>query len=320
MFIIVRKSPIMKDKKSNISVIIPVYNRIWQLRRSLQSLVDQTYPHFDVVICDDGSNEDIASAIPEYADKLNLTYFKIENFGGPARPRNLAVNKAKSEWISFLDSDDWWDVNRIEVIISILDKGYHLIYHPLRVVRQNNGFLNKIYPRIVGKPMTCNPLRYMALYGNPIATSGAVVRRDALNMIGGMCEDMDLVAFEDFDAWLKLAEIGCTIHYCNAVLGNYWVGLDSISLVANRQIYKQEILFGRHMSHFQPFIKQALARQNYVLGMMWSRVSGCSKIAEDYLISAGGLADISMQLKRCIKLCQVFFENRVFHKFTLNKK
>ncbi len=284
-----------------ISVVIPVYNRSWQLRRALKSLAEQTYQKFEVVVCDDGSSEDVASVVAEYRNCLVIILVRINNSGGPARPRNIAINNSQGNWIAFLDSDDWWDKQRIEVVASSLNDSVDLLYHSLRLVDRRNRSVRRGVKNIVGFPMKGNPLRHMALYGNPIPASAAVVRRSMLESIGGICEDPNLIAFEDFDTWLRLAECGARVTYINAILGSYWIGDDSISLMSEKQIHRQVFLFERHLEYFSPFAKQAIARQNYVLGMMWSRVKGCSRIAFDHLSQAKNLPSLKMKMSRTIR-------------------
>jgi glycosyltransferase involved in cell wall biosynthesis len=290
-----------------ISVVIPVYNRTWQLRRAMQSLVEQTTRQFEVIICDDGSIEDVASIVAEFDSTLPVVFLRIENSGGPARPRNMAVARARGEWISFLDSDDWWDSLRMEVVLTALNDDVDLLYHSLRLVGKDGKSIRRGMSRTVGFPIKGEPLRYMALFGNPIPASSAVVRRSMLERIGGMCEDPNLVAFEDFDAWLRLAESGARIHYLDATLGSYWIGDDAISAMSIKQIHRQLALFERHLPHFGSFKREAIARQNYTLGSMWSRVKGHSDVACDHLLRAKGLPTLVMRINRLLKYTKLRF-------------
>lgn len=77
-----------------VSVIIPTYNRAADLKRCLDSLTYQTYKDFEVLVCDDGSTDNSEQVIKAFSDQLNITYFWRENFGGPARPRNLGLQYA----------------------------------------------------------------------------------------------------------------------------------------------------------------------------------------------------------------------------------
>ena len=86
------------------SVIIPLYNKETTILKTLDSVLAQTYPHFEVVVVDDGSTDRSAELVTSLADS-RIRYFKKEN-GGPSSARNLGVEKAEKEWLLFLDADD----------------------------------------------------------------------------------------------------------------------------------------------------------------------------------------------------------------------
>src|SRR5437763_1133783 len=90
------------------SVVIPTYNRAAELERCLESLIAQTFHDFEVLISDDGSTDRSADVARAFSDRLTIQYRWSEHWGGPARPRNLGIRHAASEWVCFLDSDDWW--------------------------------------------------------------------------------------------------------------------------------------------------------------------------------------------------------------------
>lgn len=108
----------MKSNAAFISVVIPVFNRSWQLRRALESLQGQSFKDFEVIVCDDGSTEDISGLIKGFEGVLKILLVQIPNWGGPAKPRNEGLKLATSEWVAFLDSDDWWDSNRLDMVVS----------------------------------------------------------------------------------------------------------------------------------------------------------------------------------------------------------
>jgi hypothetical protein len=218
---------------------------------------------------------------------------------------------SRGEWISFLDSDDWWDNNRMAKVVGELRDDIDLIYHPMRLVGKDGNTVRRGFHKIVGFQMRCEPLRHMALFGNPIPNSAAIVRRSCLEQIGGMCEDPRLIAYEDFDAWLRLVEIGARVLFLDQILGSYWIGDDAISAMSERQIQRQIALFERHISHFGLFRDAAEARQNYILGSMWYQVGNGSSLARNYLLQAKKLPTISMRLLRLMKLTKAIVKGQV---------
>lgn len=168
-----------------ISIVIPVYNRSWELRRALDSLLRQTTRNFEIIVCDDGSSEDIQAVVQPFRDQLDLQYVRIANSGGPARPRNVAISHARGAWIAFLDSDDWWDAERMAVVSTALEGDVDLLYHPLRVVRAPGLKRTRERRQVIGEAPRGDVLRHMFLFGNPVPNSAAVVRRSCLAQLGG---------------------------------------------------------------------------------------------------------------------------------------
>jgi glycosyltransferase involved in cell wall biosynthesis len=100
------------------SVIIPLYNKETTILKTLDSVLAQTYPHFEVVVVDDGSTDRSAELVTSLADS-RIRYFKKEN-GGPSSARNLGVEKAEKEWLLFLDADDLLLGNALETFEKVI--------------------------------------------------------------------------------------------------------------------------------------------------------------------------------------------------------
>lgn len=296
-----------------ISVVIPVYNRCEELRRALVSLARQTCRNFEVIVCDDGSTDDIRGVVEGFVDQIDLHYQRIENSGGPARPRNVAIRVARGEWISFLDSDDWWDDNRVEVIITELHNDIDFLYHKLRVVNASDLSREPERRTVIGEPLRCEALRHMALFGNPVPNSAAVVRRSLLEKIGGICEDKEIVAVEDFDTWLRLLEAGAKIHYLNRILGSYFVGEDGISAISLSHIERQDELFKRHFFRFDSAFRDAAeSSHNYMMGSMLLRLDRNSVLGRKYLIDAKHLPSMQLKFKKFIKLFLIKYIDNIY--------
>lgn len=251
------------NSKALITVVIPVFNRRAELKRALDSLVAQTDPEFSVIVCDDGSSEDISGLVHGYQASLNLGYIRIENSGAPARPRNVAVSKAGSEWISFLDSDDWWFPERIQTIKPYLNNSADIVYHRLQAEDQAGKL-----PTILGHDIgPSDPLASMISRGNPFPTSATVVRRNQLMQLGGFDEALALASVEDFDAWLRLVAAGAKVHYVSSILGAYWQGGEHISTFNRDQYEKQKNVFLKQLNTLPAAYRPlALSHFSYLLG------------------------------------------------------
>ena len=102
-----------------ISIVVPVYNVADYLHYAIDSLMKQTYQNFEVILVNDGSTDDSPHLCEDYANRYeNIHVFHKEN-GGLSDARNFGVSKAKSDWIFFLDPDDYIEDFTLELIVKI---------------------------------------------------------------------------------------------------------------------------------------------------------------------------------------------------------
>ena len=102
------------------SIIIPVYNVEKYLRECLDSVLNQTYPHWEAVCVNDGSTDGSATILEEYAQKETRVTVISQTNGGLSAARNTGLKAASGECILFLDSDDWLESKALEVLTSNL--------------------------------------------------------------------------------------------------------------------------------------------------------------------------------------------------------
>ena len=227
-----------------LTVVIPVYNRSIELDRALQSLCSQTLQNFEVIICDDGSDEDINVVADRYRKSLPLQVLRLQHSGGPAHPRNCGVRHAKTTWVSFLDSDDWWDCSRVEVIANSLNLDCDVYYHRLAVINTSQGSTSSRTGVVGFPPGRRGMLTTLLCKHNPIPLSSAVVRRQAIIDVGGF----DPTTLEDYDLWIRLALVGAQFFYADQVLGSYSLAKDNISAFTPEQVRIQKNFFDKTLS------------------------------------------------------------------------
>src|SRR3990170_2838516 len=101
-----------------VSVIIPTYNREKYIVETLQSVFAQTFTDYEVIVIDDGSTDNTADVLRPYLDRI--VYIRKPN-GGQGSARNVGIKVAKGEYIAFLDSDDLWMPEKLELQVKYLD-------------------------------------------------------------------------------------------------------------------------------------------------------------------------------------------------------
>ena len=237
-----------------VSIIIPNYNRAFELSRCLESVVAQEYRDIEVLVCDDGSTDGSESSALRFQNKLRLRWESSPNFGGPARPRNLGLRAASGELIALLDSDDWWTPDKLRKAVARLDEGSDLVYHDLRMMSASGviGHIRSSRPRV---PM----VRWLLCTGMRIPNSSVVVRRSVLEKAGGFSEDRALIAVEDYEAWIRVALQTERFARIPETLGFYWVSGGQASSPSPIQAERIRRLYALHLDLLSP-VEQRVAR------------------------------------------------------------
>ena len=115
-------------EKGLVSIIMPSYNTAPYIRETIQSVLDQTYQNWELIIVDDCSTDNTDEVVASIQDD-RIRYLKNEKNSGAAVSRNRALREAKGRWIAFLDSDDLWISEKLEKQISFMEKnGYSFTY------------------------------------------------------------------------------------------------------------------------------------------------------------------------------------------------
>jgi glycosyltransferase involved in cell wall biosynthesis len=235
------------------SVIIPTYNRASVLINCLQCLSMQLFKSFEVIVIDDGSTDNTAEICEKFYTHLDLKYIHLKHCsGGPAFPRNIGIENSKYDWIAFLDSDDIWSSNKLQVIVEqiTLNPDVNFIFH---------DFIG-IQAKFIVQPN--NLLEQLFLNGNIIVNSSVVVKKKILNKLNGFDTNRKLISAEDYDLWIRIALETDNYLYLDEPLGTYSFTQDSISLNYKRKLlnfqylyYKHQRLYNKKINYIYIFIK-----------------------------------------------------------------
>ena len=201
------------------SIIIPTYNRILKLKKSLDSVKKQTYQEFEIVIVDDGSTDGTREYIYGLNDN-NIKYVWQENSGLPSIARNKGIEIASNEWICFLDSDDFWEDEKLDYIkTEILRKNKKNI---IAIVHWEYLIVNGVRKGVLKNGLIDSGNQYEDLLfkGNVYSTSAMTFRKDVLITSGGFDISERYYIVEDYELWLRLSKQGY-IKSVKKILGNY---------------------------------------------------------------------------------------------------
>jgi glycosyltransferase involved in cell wall biosynthesis len=184
-----------------VSVIIPVRNRETLIQRAIHSVLNQTYRDFEIIVVDDGSTDNTASvaALLAEQDKRVRLLRHVSNRGAQAA-RNTGIRNAKGEWIAFLDSDDQWYPESLEVRLQLAVKNkLHVVHSECDVLKPEST-----EPRRFGVPRMEGQI-YKELLRRPGPMfQGLLVSKEVLNGIGLL--DESLVSYQEWDTAIRMAK------------------------------------------------------------------------------------------------------------------
>tara|TARA_B100000242_G_scaffold290749_1_gene262718 strand:+ start:7780 stop:8568 length:789 start_codon:yes stop_codon:yes gene_type:complete len=181
------------------SIIIPTYNQANLLKVALDSLIEQSYKKWEAIVIDNFSNDSTQLVINSYKDK-RIRSFKLRNDGIIAASRNHGIKKSKGEYICFLDSDDFWFSNKLEVINKLIPKGYNFISNGEIWINEKNKKRIKNYDNS-DKTL----YKRLLLLGNNLSTSAITIERKLLLNNNCFYTNANFIGIEDYDLWLRIA-------------------------------------------------------------------------------------------------------------------
>lgn len=196
------------------TVVIPCRNRHEPLRRALDSVLAQTWSDYEVVVVDDASDTPLETRLGEGADP-RVRFLRLNRPHGAPAARNEGIRTARGVWIAFLDSDDVWAPLRLERQMERFGRpGAEAISVGYCLLQEQHG--EGVPPHRPYDELAEGDVLDTILRGRKPSTSTYMIRRDALEKIGGF--DTALPSAQDTDLLLRLAEAGHRFVVVNEVL------------------------------------------------------------------------------------------------------
>ena len=179
-----------------VTVVIPTYNRASFLREAIDSVLEQTFRSFELIVVDDGSTDGTGDLLRSYGSRLRSIY---QENRGPSAARNAGIRAARGEWLAFLDSDDYWLPEKLAKQVAFVRENPHVricyteeIWYrrgrrvnPAKKHRKYSGWIfQRMLPLCIVSP------------------SSVMIHRKVLDEVGMF--DEELPACEDYDLWLRI--------------------------------------------------------------------------------------------------------------------
>jgi glycosyltransferase involved in cell wall biosynthesis len=212
-----------------VDVIIPNYNETLLLSRAVESVLIQGGAVNKIIIVDDGSDEETLRYLNSNfssIDKIQIVYSARRNH--PGMMRDIGINQSNSDWIAFLDADDFWEPNKLRKQISFALEGNFEVVCSDANLFQNFVKVGQIYQFDVAPKIKTKRL----LKENIIINSSSLIKRDCFQKIGGYPKEYYLRGVEDYSAWLRLS-VHFRIGFLNETLVNYEDQVNSLGKQQN---------------------------------------------------------------------------------------
>lgn len=186
--------------KDMVSIIIPTYNRGYIIEQAIRSILCQTYGEFELLIVDDGSDDDTESVVRGIPDE-RIRYIKCTKNAGPAAARNEGVRQSRYSYIAFHDSDDEWTKDKLEKQMAVLkaaDADTGMVYCSYQT---DDGM---VFPlEIFSREQRQGNIFPYLLHGNMVGTPTMLMRKECFEKAGGFNEN--LRCLEDYEFVLRFA-------------------------------------------------------------------------------------------------------------------
>jgi len=219
------------------SVVLPAYNTPSDiLRRAIDSVLNQTYPYFELIIVDDGSTPSLETIVSEYKDERIVFIRHTQNRGAGAA-HNTGIKEAKYDWIAFICHDDEWLPNKLEVCVPYIEQNYpqYKFFFHLPIVLGKEDEIKDI-PFYNPTPKIGNYYRnYFMNFDRIIQTSAVIVHIECFEKYGFYDESGALI---DWDIYLRFSKY--IDFYCiNELLSKYYftsLGITHFNNISNSKI------------------------------------------------------------------------------------
>ncbi len=180
-----------------VSVVLPTYNRAWILKTAIDSVLCQDYPHIELIVIDDGSDDQTQQLLCDYKDQVIV--LRQEN-KGVSSARNAGIRKSRGPLIALIDSDDAWDKRKISCQVDFFNAHPEAMICQTQEIWIRNG--KRVNPKVKHKKpsgMIFEPSLDLCL----VSPSAVMMRKDLFEIKGFFNEE--LTVCEDYDLWLRVS-------------------------------------------------------------------------------------------------------------------
>lgn len=213
------RGEILVKKNNLVSIIMPAYNAINSISQSIDSILEQSYTNWELIVVDDGSSDGTYEFVKsQYGGKDQIKLYRMPQNGGVAKARNKGLEKAKGRYIAFLDTDDTWKSTKLEKQIAFMQEKDCYFSYTSYDMKNSDGSIRtyQVPPQVDFKSQ---------LKGSKIGTLTVMIDRSKTDQIY-----MRDIGHEDYVAWMELLKEhgpACGIQESLAIYDNSDSGISS---------------------------------------------------------------------------------------------
>ena len=235
------KVEVTEMEEALISIIMPTYNRGYIIKKAIESVIRQTYSKWELIIIDDASDDNTEEIVGFIKDS-RIIYIKNSKNKGANYSRNLGCEIAKGEYFAFLDSDNYWNPQKLERQVNILinsDDKVAFVFCRMEVT-------NRITQIIPNDDFDIAMLRKTLCKRNVIDTNTVLIKRSVFEKVGGF--DNDMPRIQDWEIFFRIIVIHqYSVKYVPLVLDYNFIQPNSISMDDRKYIDAILLFLKKHM-------------------------------------------------------------------------
>lgn len=233
----------MIRNRPTVSVIIPTYNRARLLPRAINSVLNQTYRDFELIVVDDASADNTIEVVKQFQEKDDrIKYLKHSEHKGGSGARNTGIKASAGEYIGLLDDDDEWLPGKLEKQMNKLENSslkVGVVYSGFFYVSEKNGkIVSEVIPLLRGE-VYANLLKSCIL-GSPTP----LIKKKCFQKVGFF--DETLPSCQDWDMWIRLSKY-YDFDFVPDILAKHHVHGGQISVDLNAKIVAREKLIEKYL-------------------------------------------------------------------------
>ena len=266
------------------SVIIPLYNKAENIRDTLNSALEQTFQDFEIIIIDDGSTDNSMEIVNTHTDS-RLKVFSKEN-EGVSLARNYGVSKANGKFMAFLDADDFWKTDHLEVLNSLIlsypkitwfASRYEIKHHEGLVIPMQTNLLDEdeVFEGVVE-----DYFRY-SLVSSLAWTSAVCMKKEFFNDLGGFNKRITFGAGEDTDLWIRAALRSPLVFSYKITAQHNLMGANRITKTATQKRDFLNLDTYETEAANNAYLKKYLDLNRFSIGLQY-KMAGMTAIAKSY--------------------------------------